>query len=160
MNTTKGMLLLAVSVSVTLSARDLRREVSLRVGWRFEIGDNKAYAEPEFDDSEWERIHVPDSWEDQGFPGYDGYAWYRIRLKLPDRLIKKSLYLKLGYIDDVDEVYINGKYLNGSGAFPPEYRNLIAACTLPKDSIKTRIINTAAPVKIFSILLIFRPSFK
>jgi hypothetical protein len=122
MNKRKGFILIAVCCAISLSARDLRREISLRVGWRFEIGDNMVYAEPGFNDSDWERIHVSDNWEDQGFPGYDGYAWYRIRFKISDRLAKKSLYLKLGYIDDVDAAYINGRYLNGSGSFPPEYQ--------------------------------------
>jgi len=104
-------------------ARSLHREISLRTGWRFEIGDNLDFAKPEYNDADWERVHVPSTWESEGFPGYDGYAWYRIHLKIPIHLNEKSLYIKLGYIDDVDEVYLNGKYLNGSGSFPPEYQS-------------------------------------
>jgi len=112
-----------VFLSAIGSARDLHREISLRVGWRFEIGDNMEYARRDFDDSDWERVRVPGSWEDEGFPGYDGYAWYRIHLRFPKSLQTKSLYIKLGYIDDVDEVYVNGKFLSGSGTFPPEYQS-------------------------------------
>ncbi|MFC1569586.1 beta galactosidase jelly roll domain-containing protein [bacterium] len=116
-----GILLIVFFCTLSF-ARNLRREISLRVGWRFEIGDNMDYAEPNHDDSDWERIRVPSPWEEEGFPGYDGFAWYRIHLKLPKNLQSKSLYLKLGYIDDVDEVYVNGKFLSGSGTFPPEYQ--------------------------------------
>ncbi|MBN1781414.1 beta galactosidase jelly roll domain-containing protein [bacterium] len=104
-------------------ARDLNREINLRSGWRFEIGDNPDYAKLDFDDSDWEHIKVSSSWEEQGFPGYDGYAWYRLHLKISSALRDKALYLRLGYIDDVDEVYINGQYLGGSGTFPPEYQS-------------------------------------
>jgi len=43
--------------------------------WKFEIGDDPAYSERNYDVSRWEQIHVPGTWENQGFPGYDGYAW-------------------------------------------------------------------------------------
>ncbi|MBN2103778.1 beta galactosidase jelly roll domain-containing protein [bacterium] len=119
----KWILLFIPLVCTISSARDLRREISLHAGWRFEIGDNLDYAQPGYDDSDWERIRVPSTWESEGFPGYDGYAWYRMHMKFPKQLEDKSLYIKLGYIDDVDEVYINGRFLNGSGSFPPEYQS-------------------------------------
>ena len=42
---------------------------------------------------------MPGTWEDQGFPGYDGYAWYRIRFQMPTQYNNKTLVLKLGYIE-------------------------------------------------------------
>ena len=50
--------------------------------------------------------------------------WYRSAFQLPGRLREKALYLDLGLIYDVDEVYINGRLLHGSGQFPP---NLVKA---------------------------------
>lgn len=102
-----------------LSASSYKQEIDLSGKWRFEIGDNPAYADPHFDDSSWELIQVPNMWENEGYPGYDGYAWYRIRFYLPTSLKDKSLCLQLGYIDDVDETYINGTHVGGEGEFPP-----------------------------------------
>jgi beta-galactosidase/beta-glucuronidase len=110
-----------VAAVMTLEAGSPRCEVNLRGRWRFEVGDDASFARPEFDDSSWEKIRVPDQWEDQGYPGYDGYAWYRTKFHLPGKLRDKSLMLYLGFIDDVDQVYINGQFLNGRGSDGPSY---------------------------------------
>lgn len=88
--------------------------------WKFEIGDNAEWADPEFDDRRWESIHVPSSWEDEGFPGYDGFAWYRTTFAIGAQYRETHLALFLGYIDDADEVYLNGKLINFEGSMPPE----------------------------------------
>lgn len=102
-------------------SQDLKKVADLSGFWKFSIGDNDRWSEPDYDDSSWENILVPKSWEDQGFHGYDGYAWYRKKVKLPDNYSNSSLYLKLGYIDDVDMVYINGIKIGQTGTFPPRY---------------------------------------
>jgi hypothetical protein len=112
-------LLLLVSVS---SAMNLKLEVDLKGKWRFEIGDNMEFAHPEFNDLNWGTINAPEAWENQGFPSYDGYAWYRISIEIPQNLQDKKLYLKLGRIDDVDMVFVNGKLIGQQGEFPPQYR--------------------------------------
>jgi len=120
----KIILLLTLSLWVSsLSAMDLKREINLKGEWRFEIGDNPVYKEPGFDDSRWEKINVPSAWENEGFPGYDGYAWYRTSFYVPENLKDKKLYLLLGRIDDVDRAYLNGKLICGKGEFPPNYKS-------------------------------------
>jgi hypothetical protein len=144
-------LILFICLAIRSQARDLNKEIRLQLGWRFEIGDNPDYAQPDWDDSDWEKIHVPGAWENQGFPGYDGFAWYRIRLKLPAHLENKALYLKLGYIDDVDAVYVNGKWTGQSGLFPPEYQTAYThdrVYFLPPDRLRFGKENTIA-VRVF-----------
>jgi hypothetical protein len=51
--------------------------------WRFHTGDNPQWALPGFDDSHWSLLDLDKSWAQQGYKGYSGYAWYRIRLQLP-----------------------------------------------------------------------------
>jgi len=63
----------------------------------------------------------PSSWEDEGYPGYDGYAWYRKHFRLPQGAEKKALYLRLGCIDDVSEIYLNGEPIGIIGSFPPDF---------------------------------------
>ncbi len=100
---------------------DWIRLLDLRGQWKFEIGDNPQWAQPNLDDRNWQNIFVPSSWEDEGFPGYDGYAWYRKRFTLSPDIRGKTLYLHLGYIDDVDQIFLNGHFIGFSGSFPPEY---------------------------------------
>lgn len=96
------------------------RIVDLRGIWKFETGDEEEWAVPEFDDKRWADIYVPSAWEDEGFPGYDGYAWYRKEFELNSDLNGQTVYLYIGYIDDVDEVYINGHLVGLTGHFPPK----------------------------------------
>lgn len=97
------------------------RIIDLRGQWKFTLGDKEAWADPVFDDRDWTDMFVPSAWEDEGFPGYDGYAWYRKKFQLQSNTDTKNLFLRLGRIDDVDEVYINGRLIGFSGSFPPEY---------------------------------------
>lgn len=105
-----------------------RMILDLEGRWVFSIGDNKKWALPHYNDSHWERIDVPSKWEDEGFYGYDGFAWYR---KSFDGTLLKSktdtYNLFLGYIDDVDEVYFNGHKIGSSGSFPPRYHTAFNA---------------------------------
>lgn len=98
----------------------LQRIMDLRGQWKFSIGDNPRWAAETFDDSRWETIFVPAAWEDEGFSGFDGFAWYRKTFELPNTS-ENNLYLVLGYIDDVDEVYLNGKLIGFTGSFPPNF---------------------------------------
>src|SRR4030042_6397937 len=94
---------------------------SLKGTWSFSIGINNEWVSPKFDDSGWESIKVPSAWEDQGFNGYNGYAFYRKKITIPSAYKGRNLYLYMGYIDDVDAVYLNGYKIGSTGGFPPNY---------------------------------------
>ena len=79
--------------------------------WKFQTGDNKSWKSPEFNDEEWNTINVPSVWENQGYDDYDGYAWYRLKFRLPQNFTTGELYLSLGKIDDIDDVYLNGEHI-------------------------------------------------
>jgi len=95
--------------------------LDLEGNWRFSIGDDTAWASPDFKDNNWEKIRVPATWEDQGFHGYNGYAWYRKTFEIPKELIGSNFILNAGFIDDVDQTFINGKLVGMSGGFPPQF---------------------------------------
>lgn len=132
------LFLLVSSVSIS-SAQDLKKVMDLSHRWKFSIGDKQEWANPEFNDSDWEWIDVPSAWENQGFHGYDGFAWYRTTFsarQLPD---KQALYLQLGYIDDVHEVFVNGVRIGLSGKFPPRFStayNVFRSYKLPADLLQ------------------------
>jgi sialate O-acetylesterase len=114
------VLLLSFALAVDTCGQDKEHRTSLDGDWRFALGDNKKFARPEYDDSEWEKIYVPSHWQREGFRNYHGYAWYRkkVTIEVEDQ---DALYLELGKIDDVDEVYFNGHFIGGTGGFPPDY---------------------------------------
>jgi len=90
--------------------------------WKFSLGDDMKWKEKTFNDNNWEKVSVPSSWENQGFHGYDGYAWYRKSFKLNFEFTNRDLYLILGYVDDVDQTFINGNLVGVSGGFPNNYQ--------------------------------------
>jgi sialate O-acetylesterase len=94
---------------------------SLKGSWKFSIGLNEEWVSPKFNDSDWETIKAPSPWENQGYNGYNGYAFYRKNINIPSNYKGRMLYLNMGYIDDVDEVYLNGNKIGSTGGFPPDY---------------------------------------
>jgi hypothetical protein len=109
--------------------------IDLRGKWLFTIGDNIEYADPFFNDTKWEKMPVPGRWENYGFPGYDGFAWYRTTFHLPGKFETTNLILQLGMIDDVDQVFLNGHFIGGKGELPPDYvtaYNVLRIYNLPK----------------------------
>ena len=99
--------ILAVSCQNT-NAEDLRKVVDLSGHWKFSIGDDSSWANPDYNDSEWDQIKVSTSWESEGYNEYNGFAWYRKKFKAGSLSENEPVYLMLGNIDDADEVYING----------------------------------------------------
>jgi hypothetical protein len=112
---------------LTCTLNSIGQKVSFTKGdVRFIQGDNPSYSEPDFNDSEWKKIRLGANWETQGHEGYDGYAWYRIKIKIPSDLKQaaienKGLMLNLGAIDDAEISFFNGKRIGSTGGFPPQY---------------------------------------
>lgn len=114
------LILLFVGICTSLG-QDLKKVMDLNERWKFTIGDRQEWANPNFNDSDWEWVDVPSAWENQGFHGYNGYAWYRKTFNKKQLPENQALYLQLGNIDDVDEVFFNGKRIGKTGNFPPHY---------------------------------------
>ncbi|NJM16256.1 MAG: hypothetical protein HC896_13555 [Bacteroidales bacterium] len=143
----KGHLILTVILAVLARhgfGEELELLLNLQSYWKFTIGDKTEWAKADYNDSDWEKIKVPATWEDQGFNGYNGYAWYRIKVKISDVLQNRQLYLLLGYIDDVDEAFFNGHLIGKTGEFPPGYATAYNAqrrYLVPSEAIKYNDIN-------------------
>ena len=71
--------------------------------------DGKApWAEPALDESGWQSIRVPSLWEQAGYDGMDGIAWYRLSFDLTADEASRGVKLGLGAIDDADITWVNG----------------------------------------------------
>lgn len=130
---------------------DYREIVELSGKWKFSIGDKAEWASVDFDDSDWEKIWVPARWENEGYFGYDGYAWYRRQVKVNELPSGYPIFLSLGYIDDVNEVYINGELIGKTGDFPPYYETAFNArrfYQIPNGVLNAHGVNTIA-VRVF-----------
>jgi len=140
-------LLLIIGLIPSLQAQNL-----LKFEWKFKTGDNSAWAWPDYDDSAWETIEAGTDWENQGHGTYDGFAWYRQQILIPEDLREKAaenggLILRLAKIDDSDVTYFNGQILGSTGGLPPEYVSgygELRAYTVPMDRVGWGAQNTIA----------------
>jgi len=88
--------------------------------WQFKTGDDRDWSNPDFNDSDWKKLEAGIMWEQQGFAGYDGYAWYRKKFDLPREMLTQAFFkdtveINLGKVDDCDETYLNGILLGKNG---------------------------------------------
>jgi DUF1680 family protein len=118
--------------------------VMLPLSWKFRIGDDARWANPSLDDRSWKAIEIGALWEDLGYPGYDGCAWYRGQFVIPGRLIDRSFHhagvkIRLGMIDDADSTFVNGTYLGSARIW-----NLVREYHIGPGEIRRGEMNTVA----------------
>jgi alpha-galactosidase len=97
---------------------------------KFNPGNDIFWIQKDFDDRDWNKISTDKIWEDQGYKDLDGFAWYRIHFKLDPQWKKVNLSLDslsffLSKIDDVAEIFLNGKKIAKFGSFPTDQEGYI-----------------------------------
>lgn len=128
-----------VFTHISAQQHNLTKLEDLRGNWKFSIGEREEWQNKEYNDSDWAVVRVPSEWENEGFHGYNGFGTYRKTFFMPVEHKGLMLYLVLGYIDDVDEVYFNGVLIGSTGAFPPRYKtayNAFRKYYIPEELIK------------------------
>jgi len=108
--------------------------VELAGPWKFHVGDDTAWAQPDFNDSSWEEVDLtPDGktglssgWTARGHKGYSGFAWYRLQVNVEGA--KHSLGLKMPYyFDDAYQLFVNGQRIGEFGKFTDHHVTAYAA---------------------------------
>jgi hypothetical protein len=82
--------------------------------WRFHTGDNPAWADPNFDDSQWTLVRSDEPWDQQGYKNYGGFAWYRFTVAVPEGNRDWSIYL--GPMETGYQFFVDGHL---AGSFGP-----------------------------------------
>lgn len=115
--------------------------VKLYGPWKFHTGDDLRWSNPQFDDSSWRDMDLTPpygatdgdvglsgfapGWSEKGYPGYHGFAWYRIHLDVAQRAKGPLALLGPWAVDSAYQIYANGTLLGGvgdfSGATPDAY---------------------------------------
>lgn len=129
-----SLLVVVGTVIYLASSPDVSQSVTTLNGpWKFTVGDNMQYAQPDYNDSEWEMVdltapsgahdddvglsgYVP-GWDARGHKNYSGYAWYRLKVPL-DSVSGNTLALAAPpAVDDAYQLFINGSLLGSAGDF-------------------------------------------
>jgi signal transduction histidine kinase/CheY-like chemotaxis protein len=94
--------------------------VVLLDGWRFQPGDDSAWAQPAFDDSSWAAVRVPLGWGAEHYPGaQQEFSWFRVTVALPAGAAPHGFGVTLGKVDSAYELFAGGARVGGVGALPP-----------------------------------------
>ncbi len=93
------------------------RMSELRGPWRFHAGDDPGWASPGFDDSSWSLLEAGRSWGAQGYSGYGGVGWYRLRVMVPEKA--GQLAVVLPYVENSYEIFADGRLIGHVGGLPP-----------------------------------------
>ncbi|MFA7229580.1 MAG: putative Ig domain-containing protein, partial [Melioribacteraceae bacterium] len=113
-------LLLTFALSSYSATAQKNTTLNLAESWKFIAADKNEFSKIDYNYMGWGEIRIDRNWENQGHENYDGYAWYRIRVLIPsslkrDAILKDSLKIFLGKIDDYDQSFINGKIFGING---------------------------------------------
>ena len=119
-------LLLLVVLSVILQivspayGGDNERVVNFNREWKFIKGDPEGSEMPDFDDSAWQKIHVPHDWaisgpfnpQENGYAGklpWKGVGWYRKIFMLKKSDSVRRVYFDFDGVMAFPKIYVNGK---------------------------------------------------
>lgn len=96
-----------------------------------------------FDDSQWPLMKLPGVWEERGFPGLDGTAWFRKTITISEADADKAGVIELAKVDDADETYINGVKVGSTQQWDELRRYTIPAGVLKagKNVIAVRVVD-------------------
>ena len=134
------------------SKKDIPEFNIVKGEWKFSKGDSIQWKNSDLNDSFWQIVTLPATWEQHSNYTQDNvYGWYRREITIPEDLAGKDIYINLGKIDDADEAYFNGVKVGGMGSFPPNYItawDLIRRYKVPHEIIRFGEKNTIA-VRVF-----------
>lgn len=114
----------AILVIAAQAAGSPRATINFNPDWRFTKSDPSGAASPAHDDTAWERVSVPhtfndtdtfDDWSLAGHRGeweqWSGRAWYRKTFPTPGAWRGKKVFIEFEAVRQVGEVWLNGKKL-------------------------------------------------
>ncbi len=125
-----------IGLAMSLAANGIAARVRFTIddGWRYASGSLQGAAAPGFDDSQWQSINLPHTWNaadafDKTKPYRRGIGWYRKLLTIDSDLRGKRLFLYFEGANQVADVYVNGRHagqhIGGYTAFVFEITDLV-----------------------------------
>ena len=121
-----GAFLFVLALPLSAPALDVRAldpPTPLDVAWRFQPGDDPAWAASDLDDSAWRPLVMGRPWALLGVSPVPEIAWYRMTLRLPpEPAADRRVAVRMGRFISAYEIYAGGDKLGGVGALPPEPR--------------------------------------
>lgn len=133
--------------------------IDLEGGWKFALdpedkGLTEGWEGEAYDAGRWDDFPLPGFWEDKGytqvFPTspspdwkpYNGYAFFRRGILIPEEWRGQPLLLYIGSVDDYDWVYINGHLVGHTGQERENWWEAPRIYEIPPEIVKPGQENT------------------
>ncbi len=100
-------------VLANILAAQPRRDLLINSDWKFARENRKGAEKPQFNDSKWDKISLPHTWnardgQDGGNDYYRGVGWYRKQVNIDSKYKGKAIFLKFEGAGTVAHVFVNG----------------------------------------------------
>ena len=95
---------------------DVRKSIELINGWKFYKGIQNGSEKEGFDDSIWDSINLPHTWnnfdgQDGGGDFYRGDGWYRKHFTFNEDYSGNKVYIQFDGVCQISDIYVNGKHM-------------------------------------------------
>ncbi|MDE0637231.1 MAG: SpoIIE family protein phosphatase [Candidatus Poribacteria bacterium] len=88
----------------------------LKSPWKYHPGDNPEWANPAYDDTDWESVSTLLSQKELPKSGWEGIGWFRLHFTVQDEKLKNTpLALHVAYQAGASEIYLDGELLYAFG---------------------------------------------
>lgn len=108
----KILILTLVLIGAVSTVSAQRQMKTFNDGWKFVKEDVDRAAEKSFDDSKWQRISVPHTWNSDAYVDkdyYRGIAWYRKAFTISSDEKDKQFHLRFEGVNHTAIVFVNGQ---------------------------------------------------
>jgi beta-galactosidase len=128
-----------------------RSDSLLADGWRFVRRDVPAARSPDFDDSAWQSIALPHTWnnldgQDGGDNYYRGPGWYRRHFSIAPGDEGKEVFLRFEAASLAADVYVNGQFAgHHAGGFSAFCFDVTSLVHSGENVLAVRVDNSSSP---------------
>ncbi len=110
---------------------------------------------PDFDDSAWEAMELPDSWSVAGYIS-PGVFLFRKQIEIPADWVGQDLTLSLGICDRADTSFVNGRQVGATGrANSLAHYDTVRRYAIPGEIVDDKTLTIAVEVKNFCSICTF-----
>jgi len=108
------------------------------------LNNEAVAAKSSFHDDDWISVSLPGPWENNGLPEFDGFAWFRKTIDIPENWEGNDLTLSLGAVDDSEVTWFNGEIIGSTDGAGTPRKYLIPAEKVKKGNavIAVRVLDT------------------
>lgn len=97
---------------ITFSASD--KVIFLNGSWKFAVGDDPQRSKPDYDDTDWEAVYLPDIWISRELSG-SGKGWYRTWIIVTSADTSEDASILIRGMMNAGEVFWDGSFVGSRG---------------------------------------------